>query len=101
MLVLVSEHVKGKQLSSVFAFPRDLVVAWLQDARAQCCGPSYASEDAYFGVPGFLEADASTYWSEPHQLFTWWKNNVERKSKFRGMQEEMLYQGSDQRRLQR
>lgn len=51
--------------------------------------------------PPFYEQDESTYWTEPHQLFTWWKNNVERRSKFRVIQNDALYVGKEPRRIAR
>ncbi len=38
-----------------------------------------ASYQAYYGNPVFVDDDLSTYWAEPHQFFTWWKNNIERR----------------------
>lgn len=55
----------------------------------------------YKGGPIFDSSDPSTHWSEPHQLYTWWKNNVERKSKFLILQEDAMYKGLDPRRHQR
>lgn len=69
-----------------------------QDA---CSAPSYPAEEAYFGGPPFCATDASTHWFEPHQFYTWWKNNIERKSKFRVLIHDSFYSGYDSRQLSR
>ncbi len=101
VLMNVSEFVKGKALPSIFTFKRDLVMQWLTAAKHICCRDAYAAEESYFGGPPFLEQDASTHWTEPHQLYTWWKNNVERRTKFKVLQEDSQYAGTDPRRVQR
>jgi hypothetical protein len=70
----------------------------LQDA---CSGLSYPAEEAFFGGPPFSAADPSTHWFEPHQFYTWWKNNIERKSKFRVLIHDSFYSGYDSRQLSR
>jgi hypothetical protein len=59
------------------------------------------AEEDYYGGPPFLVDDASTHWTEPHQLYTWWKNNVERKVKYKVLQEDATYSGPDHRRAAR
>ena len=66
-----------------------------------CITPSYQSEEMYYGGPVFKEFDASTFWTEPHQLYTWWKNNVERRSKFRVLQLDAQYTGREPRQMAR
>jgi hypothetical protein len=46
-------------------------------------------------------SDPSTHWCEPHQLFTWWKNNVERRSKFKVLQDDAAYTDFDPRKIAR
>jgi hypothetical protein len=40
-------------------------------------------EEERYGGQTFVYHDLSTHWSEPNQLYTWWKNNVERRSKYK------------------
>jgi len=77
------------------------VMDWLIAAKQTCCLPTYMAEEGYYGGPPFVSLDPSTHWSEPHQLYTWWKNNVERRSKFKVLQEDAKFKGLDPRRLQR
>ena len=116
----VSDFVRGKTLPSIFTFKRDLVLKWLVDAKVilcvtpmvvtatnwsvcqrACCGHTYAAEESYYGGPTFIENDASTHWTEPHQLYTWWKNNIERRTKFRTLQADALYAGKEPRCIAR
>ena len=39
--------------------------------------------------------DHTTFWSGADQFFTWWKNNVERKSKFKSLIVDANYEGVD------
>lgn len=101
VLLKVSDYVQGKKLPSIFTFKRELVMGWLQEAKAACSDMNYDAEEAYYGGPPFIENDLSTHWSEPHQLYTWWKNNVERRTKYKIIQDDSLYQGADPRRVAR
>ena len=49
----------------------------------------------------YVEGDSSTHWTEPSQLFTWWKNNIERKNKFKLIQTDAEYSGSELRKSAR
>jgi hypothetical protein len=75
-----------------------LVVMLQQEA---CCSSSLLNEEDYYGGPPFIPDDASTHWTEPHQLYTWWKNNIERKVKYKILQEDAMYCGPEQRRAAR
>eukprot|EP01041_Mallomonas_annulata_P003549 gene3549-7064_t len=98
----VSEFVKGKFLPNIFTFKKEVVTTWLEQAKEDCsCASSYAAEEVYYGGPPFMSQDPSTHWSDPNQLYTWWKNNVERRSKFRILQDDMGYVGEDSRRSAR
>lgn len=101
VLQSVCDFVKGKSLPSIFTFKRELVVKWLQDAMHACTAPTYPSEESYYGGPPFIEADAATHWTEPHQLYTWWKNNVERRNKFRVLLSDAKYIGEDPKKQAR
>lgn len=101
MLLTISDFVRGKNLPSILTFRREQVMDWLQEAKQACCGPSLEGDEAFYGGPHFADNDASTHWSEPHQLYTWWKNNVERRSKFKILQDDAMYCGGDPRKLAR
>ena len=66
-----------------------------------CCGPTCLAEEIYYGGSPFNIADPSTHWCEPHQLFTWWKNNVERRTKFKVHQDDAAYKDGDARKTAR
>ena len=53
------------------------------------------------GGTTFNIRDNATYWTNPDQFFTWWKNNVERKSKFQSLVIDSRYVGSDRSMSQR
>jgi len=106
-------------MPSIFTFNRDMVNSWLQEAREQCLrwlvphefppsscisGVDTSSPGSYFddyGGPPFLYNDPTTHWTESTQLYTWWKNNVERRNKFALLHEDSQYSGTDGRRLAR
>jgi hypothetical protein len=48
-----------------------------------CCSEHYIEEEDYFGGCTFVFEDPSTHWVMPSQLFSWWKNNLERKVKLK------------------
>jgi hypothetical protein len=66
-----------------------------------CCSSTLFAEEDYYGGTPFIFHDTSTHWTEPHQLYTWWKNNIERKSKYKILQKDATYCGLDQRRAAR
>jgi hypothetical protein len=101
VLLSVADCVKGKILPSIFTFQKEVVKEWLVTARISCSLPSLVEEERIYGGPQFDMNDMSTHWTEPHQLYTWWKNNVERKSKFKILQQDAVYKGVDYRRTQR
>eukprot|EP01035_Chromulina_nebulosa_P020736 gene20736-26886_t len=69
---------------------------WLESAK-----PTYAEEEAHYGGPPFIVNNSSTYWTEPTQLYTWWKNNIERRNKFKVLQTDAEYNGNDARKQAR
>ena len=69
--------------------------------QAICSSPSCQAEEAYYGGSPFNIYDPSTHWCEPHQLFTWWKNNVERRTKFKVLQDDASYKDTDIRKMAR
>lgn len=76
------QHVKllkSKKMPVVFPFTDSLINQWLNNAHRDC---NMGGLSRLFGGIEYIESDKSTYWSEPNQFLTWWKNNVERKDKF-------------------
>ena len=97
-------------MPSIFTFNRDLVNRWLYDAKLACARVCLYNPDKTpipvpgepdYGGPAFSFEDTSTHWTEAGQLYTWWKNNVERRHKFRLLQEDTQYTGCDSRRRAR
>ena len=97
----VNDHIQTNPTSSIFSLKRELVQKWLEEVKKECCGPNQTNEEIYYGGAPFVVEDASTHWSEPNQVFTWWKNNIERKTKFKVLQEDANYGGIDVRKCQR
>ena len=64
--------------------------------QASCTGSAYEADLALYGGPPFVLNDFRTHWSEPHQLYTWWKNNIERKSKYLSLERDAEYDGTEQ-----
>jgi hypothetical protein len=101
VLLCVADYVKGKILPSIFTFNKDIIKGWLDAAHKSCSGDNFMDVQMYYGGPTYDIRDPTTHWSEPHQLYTWWKNNVERKTKFKILQNDAAYQGTEIRKLQR
>jgi hypothetical protein len=101
VLRIIAEFVRGKSLPSIFTFKKELVRGWLTKAKEQCKSQNYINEELEFGGPPFIDNDPSTHWLEPNQLYTWWKNNVERRQKFRILQDDAMYNGDDARKKMR
>lgn len=76
----ILEHCRFLEDAPDFPFSAELVAKWLELARCDCVADVL---DIDFGGVLFEEEDPSSYWTTPHQYFTWWKNNVERRKKFR------------------
>ena len=72
----------------------------MKAAQEDCSICEQAYQD---GLGGTLydEADTSTYWTQPQQFCTWWKNNVERKNKFLLLQRDAAYCDNDQKQIAR
>lgn len=89
---------ESQNVSPDFPFKKEIVDEWLKVAKRQC---ESSQHHQYFGGIKFDVNDPSSYWSEPHQFFTWWKNNVERKTKFFALQNDALIGvgGSDRNHL--
>ena len=60
----------------------------------QDCGQDPTLMESLGGT-SFHIRDAGTYWTGSEQFYTWWKNNVERKSKFLALSNDSKYNGHD------
>ena len=78
-----------------FPFDVSRVATWLQEAAEDCTRPQAVVLQAQLGGVDFDSADRHTYWTEPKQLNTWWKNNLERKAQFARLVKEAAYTGED------
>lgn len=101
ILLIISNFVRGKRLPSIFTFDKDILQKWIEDARTACCSHTYREEEEYFGGCTFVYEDPATHWLIPGQLFSWWKNNLERKVKLKILEEDAAYTGMDPRRIAR
>ena len=99
VLQCAAEYVKGRHLPSIFTFPKVVVLNWFARAKHACAQACYVEDEQYYGGPPFAWGNSTTHWTEPSQLFTWWKNNIERKAKYSAMLSEAFYTGSDERKL--
>jgi hypothetical protein len=97
----LNDYLANNVIASVFSIRKDIVQQWLEDARHECHTCGIEDLEAAFGGPPFFIDDAQTHWTDPLQLYTWWKNNIERKSKFKVLQEDVQYTGPDSRKAQR
>lgn len=88
--------------SHIATVAKNRIDQWLEHARLICADPSFEEVGRkLYGGPAFVANNPTTYWTDPHQFFVWWKNNSERKAKFRELQENAVYVGPDDRKRQR
>ena len=77
-----SEHEDGRKVQP--PFPEVEISRWLEQAHGDVqVDPAF--ELGLGGTP-FDSGDESTFWTLPKQFACWWKNNIERKNKFRELQ---------------
>ena len=69
-------------------------------AQGDCSISEQSFQDGLGGT-FYDEANASTYWTQPQQFCTWWKNNVERKNKFQLHQRDAAYDDNDEKQIAR
>ncbi len=93
VLQCAAEYVKGRHLPSIFTFPKAVVLHWFAKAKHACAQSCYIEDEQYYGGPPFALMNSTTHWTDPSQLFTWWKNNIERKAKYTAMLSEAFYTG--------
>ena len=72
----------------------------IKAAQGDCSISEQAYQDGLGGT-FYDEADTSTYWTQPQQFCTWWKNNVERKNKFLLLQRDAAYDDNDDKQIAR
>jgi hypothetical protein len=71
-----------------FPFPEEVIQEWIDKAIEDCMiSPEFAKK---FGGTDFDLKDSGTYWTHPSHFYTWWKNNVERKSKFQSLSKDAI-----------
>ena len=78
-----------------------MVQQWLNEAKSECGLASNVQAEALYGGSPFITKDTTTFWRDPVQFYNWWKNNIERKSKLKVLQDESIYEGQDSKKLQR
>jgi hypothetical protein len=86
---------------SVFSVKKDIIQKWIEDVTNDCVLPEMKSNEEKFGGALFARSDPSTHWTQSDQLITWWKNNIDRRTKFKVLQEDASYSGTDVRKIQR
>lgn len=97
-LTRILEYCRSIDKAPDFPFESDLVAKWLVMARRDCI--MHAIEDDFGGVV-FEAEDTSSYWTATFQYFTWWKNNIERRKKFRMLKLDASYRGEDENLIKR
>jgi hypothetical protein len=71
-----------------FPFAESVIQEWIDEAIQDCrLSPDFLKK---FGGTDFDLEDSGTYWTQPSHFFTWWKNNVERKSKFQSLSRDAI-----------
>ncbi len=93
------EYVKTLDSAPILPFDLNLIQNWLVAAKRDCMNSSH--QISHYGGPLFDKNDASTYWTMPIQFYTWWKNNIERKKKFKMLKADAAYDGDNLKSKQR
>ena len=104
VLLCIAEFTKGRFLPSLFAFKKSIIQKWLDVAKEGCTSESneaFKNMEEYFGGSAFDITNKGSHWQEPMHLFTWWKNSIERRVKFKLVQESAIYSGSNTKLLQK
>ena len=85
-------------MSITYPFHESDVNTWLAFAKEDCTDEDF--QDSLGGTHIDVQ-NPSTFWNQPKQFYTWWKNNIERKKKFELLQNDILYNGSDSKLVAR
>lgn len=83
---VLSQHRAGSPIN--FPIDEEIVRQWMYHAREDA--PRSSAFLELFGGTDFIRDDPSTFWTIPSHFFTWWKNNVERKSKFSSLAKDAM-----------
>ena len=98
VLIQAYDYVSSLETSPEFPFDNNLVKSWLVTAKNECGSASFAE---VLGGISFNDDDVTSHWTQPRQFFTWWKNNVERRSKFATLMKDAEYAGDNEKAIQR
>lgn len=103
---LLQGPITSTHIASIIKFRMD---GWLEKAREYCS--DRAREEADRDIVGgiiFHIANPRTYWTDANQFLGWWKNNIERKLRFREIENEassdlssLISRKQDEMKLQR
>jgi hypothetical protein len=80
------------------AYSMALIKSWLEEAKRRC---QIGHVVPNLGGTAFSVHDPQTYWTDPRQYLTWWKNNIERKSKFQTLQRDAVAYATNEKSRQR
>jgi hypothetical protein len=95
------DYLKSHVFTSVYSIHSSVISKWFKLVLEDLQVVHLDRLETIYGGPSFSPEDKGSYWSEVIQFTNWWKNNVERKVKFKVFQEDALYRGEDSRKLQR
>lgn len=103
---LLQGPITSTHIASIIKFRMD---GWLEKAREYCSDRTReeADRDIVGGII-FHIANPRTYWTDANQFLGWWKNNIERKLRFREIENEassdlssLISRKQDEMKLQR
>lgn len=89
------EYASDVGFRSIKDIATDIIMQWLEEAKNDTDLPP----TSVLGGTVFDSDNISTYWSDPRQLLTWWKNNVERTNKRSYYLKEATYTGNDANKI--
>lgn len=97
VLEQVLDYVSGLP-HSPDSYSAALVMSWLDEAKRRCLVGQVVSN---LGGTEFYVQDPKTYWTDPQQYHTWWKNNIERKAKYQTLQRDAVAYVTNEKSRQR
>lgn len=103
---LLQGPITSTHIASIIKFRMD---GWLEKAREYCSDRTREEADREIvGGIIFHIANPRTYWTDANQFLGWWKNNIERKLRFREIENEassdlssLISRKQDEMKLQR